>query len=258
MVKPADKNEAIKRFFGANADSYSRSQSHESGKDLEILVSELRLTGGEEVVDMATGTGFTAMAVAEKVNRVVAVDVTSEMLEKAKALSKERKIRNIEFVNADVTSTGLRSGSFDLVLTRRAAHHFSSVTGFIEEAKRVLRPGGRIGIVDMTIPEGDSVEFFNHLEKLRDNSHERALKKTEWLNILESSGLEVILCKVQEERVTFEAWLYPVQPDTLIAGSCREYLLGLDEENSSLIGLEKEPLSFIKRRIIAIAAKKFS
>lgn len=248
----------IREFFGKHADDYSRSESHKRGQDLSILIETLRLTGQEDAVDMATGTGFTAAALAKLVRRVTAVDITPEMLENARKLCAENKLDNVDFVLAEVTETHLPPESYDLVVTRRAAHHFIDKKKFLIESKRLMRPGGRLAIVDMAVPEGDTTGFFNRLEKLRDESHVEALKKSEWLDLLDRLNFEVIECRVFEERMPLEKWLYPVTVNSPEGTACREFLHGLSPEEGKAINLELSPDSLVKRRVMIIARRKYS
>ena len=248
----------IREFFGKHADDYARSESHKKGQDLSILIETLRLTGQEDAVDMATGTGFTAAALAKLVRRVTAVDITPEMLENARKLCVENKLGNVDFVLAEVTGTHLPSESYDLVVTRRAAHHFTDKKGFLMESKRMLRTGGRLAIVDMAVPEGDMTGFFNRLEKLRDHSHVGALKKSEWLDLMDRSHFEVIECRVFEERMSLEQWLYPVTIDSPEGMACSEFFHKLSPEEGKAISLESSPDSMVKRRVMIIARRKYT
>ena len=105
---------------------------------------------------------------------------------------------------------GYPDSSFDIVTTRRAAHHFEDAPRFLREARRVLRSGGRLGIVDMSPPEGAEA-FSNRIERLRDSSHIRAFTPAAWKSMVLKAGLHIESSKVLGEAVTFERWLYPVE-----------------------------------------------
>ncbi len=198
-----------REFFSKHAIDYARSESHAHGADLATLIEVLRAKPSEIVLDVATGTGFTAMAIAPLVKRVVATDLTEEMLDQARRLAAERGITNIGFERAEAADLPFSDSSFDIVTTRRAAHHFHDLPAFLREARRVLRPDGRLGIVDMSPPEG-SEEFFNRIERLRDFTHVKALSSKEWRQLVANAGLTTTSEQLLLEQIPFERWLYPV------------------------------------------------
>jgi ubiquinone/menaquinone biosynthesis C-methylase UbiE len=83
--------------LGANAERYAASDYHRGGDDLEAMVGAAELSGGERVLDVGCGTGFTAFAFAPHVAEVVALDLTPAMLEQARALAGRRGLSNLRF-----------------------------------------------------------------------------------------------------------------------------------------------------------------
>jgi len=201
---------SVKRFFAEHAEDYSRSQSHAQGSDLDALMRALKPKRFEVALDVATGTGFTAVALAGLVGHVTGIDVTDEMLAQAGRLARERGRTNIRFELGDALKIDYPNSSFDLVTTRRATHHFENVPKFLREARRVLRSGGRLGIVDMSPPEGAEA-FSNRIERLRDKSHVKAFTPTAWRLMVAKAGLRIQTSEILGEPVTFERWLYPVE-----------------------------------------------
>ena len=202
--------DSVRRFFAEHAQDYSRSQSHAQGVDLDALVRALKPKKSEVALDVATGTGFTAIALARLVGHVTGIDVTDEMLNQAGRLVRERGLTNVRFELGDALKIGYPNSSFDLVTTRRATHHFEDVPKFLREAKRILRPWGRLGIVDMSPPEGAEA-FSNRIERLRDRSHVRAFSPATWKSMVSKAGLHVQSSEILGEYVTFGRWLYPVE-----------------------------------------------
>jgi len=201
---------SVRRFFSEHAEGYSRSQSHAQGADLDALISALGPKRFEVALDVATGTGFTAVALAGLVGHVTGTDVTDEMLAQAGRLARERERTNVRFELGDALKIGYPSSSFDVVTTRRATHHFENVPKFLREARRVLRSGGRLGIVDMSPPEGAEA-FSNRIERLRDKSHVKAFAQTAWMSMVSKAGMRILTSEILGEPVTFEGWLYPVE-----------------------------------------------
>jgi ubiquinone/menaquinone biosynthesis C-methylase UbiE len=87
--------ERIKKQFGSQALCYAKSRPHSSGDSLEVMVSWAKPRRDEVLLDIATGTGFTAFAFAPYIKRISALDITPEMINQAKTLSCERGITNI-------------------------------------------------------------------------------------------------------------------------------------------------------------------
>lgn len=197
-------------FFSKHASDYAKSASHAHGSDLAALVAALSPRPSETILDVATGTGFTAIEVSPLVNSVVATDLTTEMLAQAKRLARERGVTNIGFEEADASDLPHRDSSFDIVTTRRAPHHFRDIPLFLREARRVLRRGGRLGIADMSPPE-ECETFFNRIERIRDDTHVKALSPTQWLASVRRAGFTVASTEILSDKVSFEGWLYPVK-----------------------------------------------
>ena len=144
----ANLTESIQSQFGAVAANYATSAVHAGGADLQALVAAARLTGEERVLDIGCGAGHTALAVAPGAASVTAVDLTREMLEVAAALARERGITNITFEPADVSALPFPDATFDIVTSRYSAHHYGAPEKALAEAARVLRPGGRLLLVE--------------------------------------------------------------------------------------------------------------
>jgi SAM-dependent methyltransferase len=179
----------VRRQFGAVAAAYATSAVHAAGPDLAALVEAAALTGGERVLDLGCGAGHTALALAPRAARVMAVDVTPEMLAVASALAAQRGITNVEFHRADAASLPFDDAGFALVTSRFAAHHFAAPAQALAEAARVLRPGGRLLLVDTVAPEDPALDtFFNAAELLRDGSHVRNWRLSEWWRLLADAG----------------------------------------------------------------------
>lgn len=245
----------VKEFFGKYAKQYANSDSHAKGVDLEILINLLNVDGSKTALDLATGTGFTAVALASKAKHVTGLDKTEEMLEEAKKYAAADGIGNISFMVADVEELPFGGGTTDIVTCRRAAHHFPDKTKFLAEAMRVLKPGGLLGISDMASPENDTSDGFNTLERIRDPSHAGAKSVSSWKKLLAESGFEALEVVEWDDRVPFDKWLYPVPIDSEEGKECFRFLIESTPEFKKLIGFMEENNSFIKKRVVISARK---
>lgn len=245
----------VKDFFGKYAGKYAKSDSHAKGSDLDLLLNVLDVDETKEVLDLATGTGFTAIALAKKVRHVIALDKTTEMLDEARKLAASEGLKNIDFTLGEVEEIPSKDDFFDIVTSRRAPHHFLEKNKFLREALRVLKPGGRLGISDMVSPEGDKEDSYNELERIRDPSHVRAETLSSWKTLIDDAGFASIEATAYEDRTSFEKWLYPVSTDSVEGKRCRAFLDAATPEFKKLIGFMEEDDSFIKKRAV-ISAKK--
>lgn len=178
--------------FGERASFYVSSPAHADPSELERIVGLASPRGDERALDVATGTGHTALAFAPRVRCVVGVDLTPEMLSLARRAAKERGAHNVSFGRADVERLPFPNGCFDLVTCRRAAHHFLNVVAALEEIGRVLRPGGLFVLEDRSVPEDDFVDrTMNRLDVLHDPSHVREYRLSEWNEMLSRSAFRV-------------------------------------------------------------------
>lgn len=181
----------VQRQFGAIASEYAASAVHRDGPDLQQLIAAAGFSGNERVLDLGCGAGHTALAAARHAASVVALDLTEEMLAVARGLAEEAGLRNVSFQHASATQIPYADGAFDVVTTRFAAHHFHDPAAAVTQAARVLRPGGVLLLADTVSPEDGALDtFFNAAELLRDPSHVRNLRVSEWEALLRGAGLQ--------------------------------------------------------------------
>src|SRR5437867_12945463 len=165
-----DQKRAVQRQFGRQAGAYARSISHRRDADLDLLITHLQATPRDRVLDVATGTGFTAFALRPHVRSVIGVDLTRGMLEEARRLTPVGD--GLAWVVGDAEALPFVDGIFQIVTCRRAPHHFPHIERAVSEMVRMLAPGGRLGIVDQVPPEDTpGHNLMETIEVLRDPSH---------------------------------------------------------------------------------------
>jgi len=197
----------VQSQFAANAEHYATSHIHAEGESLKRLVEFTKPRAEWRALDVATGTGHTAMAFAPLVREVVAADVTPRMLEVAAGLAQKRGIKNIAFQEAEAEKLPFADASFDLVTCRIAPHHFADVPRFVAEVKRVLKPRGTFGLVDNIGPDSLKASAqLDIIEKTRDPSHARLLSAGEWLQLLRGNGFVVLHSEVLDKDMDLNSW----------------------------------------------------
>jgi ubiquinone/menaquinone biosynthesis C-methylase UbiE len=208
----------VESQFGAHAAAYATSDVHAKGHSLERLVALTRPMPHWRVLDVATGAGHTALALAPHVARVIASDMTEEMLAEAAKLARARGLGNVETQRASAEALPFPDASFDLVTCRLAAHHFTDMPAFAAECLRVLVPGGVLALVDNIVPDAldlpertateirQTADAYNGFERLRDPSHGRALAAVEWMELLVAAGFEIAHTERLRKSLDFAAY----------------------------------------------------
>jgi ubiquinone/menaquinone biosynthesis C-methylase UbiE len=160
--------------------------------------------GHERVLDIGTGAGAFALALAPHVREVVGVDIVPELLAEAR----KRAPANVELVEADATKLPFPDASFDLVTTARTLHHVARPEVVVAEADRVLRPGGTLLVVDQLAP-GDPIAAIelNRFERARDPSTTRVLADVDLRGLFDSNNLVLRHAEVVRERRDLERYL---------------------------------------------------
>ena len=199
------KNRVLQQY-GSVGDAYVRSRTHASGDDLARLAAAMEPAPTDRLLDVATGGGHVAKVFSPLVEAVVASDLTPQMLAGAEEYLSGLGLTNVTYAEADAEALPFDDASFDLVTCRIAPHHFPHPDRFVREAARVLRPGGRFGLIDSVVPDGEIGVTYNAYEAARDPSHVRSLTLAEWSQLIAEAGLTLNTVELFPKRHDFNDW----------------------------------------------------
>jgi SAM-dependent methyltransferase len=189
--------------WSSRVSAYRDSPTHASDADLDIVVEMCNPHPGVKVLDVATGGGHVARRLREQGAEVVTADPAPGM-------------------QADVVCAAedlpFADGSFDVVVTRIAPHHFADIGKAVGELARVT---SRVVVVEDTQYTSEEVEA---AEKLRDPTHVRNYSEEEWRELLESGGLEIERVETFAKTHDLEAWLARTECTGKDAARVRELL----------------------------------
>ena len=157
---PQTKRQYVRALFATIADRYDLITAVLSyGQDArwkKRLVEIADVKKSERALDLASGTGDIAFAVAERGAKTIGLDITHRMLQLAHRRSADASARtafDIPWINGDMISLPFRAASFDLVTTGYGLRNVPDLTAAIDEIARVLRPGGRLLSLDFNKPD---------------------------------------------------------------------------------------------------------
>jgi ubiquinone/menaquinone biosynthesis C-methylase UbiE len=172
--------------WSERAEGYRTSATHMSGDDLERVVELCEPGPGVKALDVATGGGHVARRLREEGCQVVTLDPAPGM-------------------GADVVARAehvpFADGSFDVVVTRIAAHHFADIRAAVAEMARV---SNRLVVVEDTLFLSEQQEA---AERLRDPTHVRSYSEDEWRELLQQAGLDVEQVEHFEKIHVLSEWL---------------------------------------------------
>lgn len=136
-------------FFDEQAESWDalREQLLDQAAGLRTLVP--LIPSGLTVADIGTGTGGMLPLLSEFAEKIVAVDISQEMLRRAKARARALGLENVDFLKADLRDLPLEDASVDAAFATLVLHHATNPGAAIKEMARILRPGRVLVVVDL-------------------------------------------------------------------------------------------------------------
>jgi SAM-dependent methyltransferase len=157
-----------------------------------------------KALDIGTGPGIVAAALAPFVGEVTAIDISEEMIARASATHSDNK--QMRFELADVESMPHRDNTFHLATARMVFHHVADCAQGLREVNRVLMPGGRLVLCEGVPPDHLTRARFEDIFALKEERH--TFSEAELINMFDAAGFENILAMPHFMRqVSLNNWL---------------------------------------------------
>ncbi|MHB8470438.1 MAG: class I SAM-dependent methyltransferase [Gaiellaceae bacterium] len=192
--------------FARTADRVAALQDSRAAGLAERVREFVIPAGDERALDVGTGAGALALALAPLVREVVGVDRVPELL--AEARKRVGSPGNVELVEADATALPFDNASFDLGCTLRVLHHVARPEVVIAELARVTKLGGRLLVVDQLAPS-DPLEALalDRFERVRDPGHTRLLPVSDLRQLFEANELVLLRERADTEERDLATYL---------------------------------------------------
>ena len=172
------------------------------------------LKEGQIVLDLGCGSGLDVFLAAQKVGRhgkVIGLDISPEIIEKAVKSAREGSYQNIEFKIAPIEKLPIPDESVDVIISNCVINHSPDKLAVFKEACRVLKPDGRMFVSDLVITEKFSEDILQRVDKLWADWLIGACGKQEYLSAIKDAGFRAI-------KVLAEGTFPMAQADSLLKG----------------------------------------
>ena len=142
------RQDKMRRYFDELAGKFGR--QYVPGRSWKgIAEALLKLMPPMVIADLGAGEGTISQLMAQRARKVIAIDNSEKMVEFGSELARKHGIGNLEYRLGDLEDVPIRSGSVDLAFLSQALHHAGHPERAVGEAWRILKPGGRIAVLDL-------------------------------------------------------------------------------------------------------------
>ena len=142
------RQDTMRRYFDELAGKFGR--QYVPGRSWKgIAEAVLKLLPPMVIADLGAGEGTISQLMAQRAKKVIAIDNSEKMVEFGSELAKRHGIANLEYRLGDLESVPIRTGSVDLAFLSQALHHAVHPEKAMAEAFRIVKPGGKIAVLDL-------------------------------------------------------------------------------------------------------------
>lgn len=199
----------IRDRFTKTADVFANYAVANRVASAESLAEMVGVGNGDSVVDLACGPGTLSLRFARRAGWICGLDLTPAMLGRARETALADGLKNLVFAIGDAQSLPFGDGSVDIAVTSYSLHHMGDPARVVAEMARVVRKGGRVGVLDILAPDDPVVYDLNHrIEVTRDPSHTRSLTGGQLENCFTRAGLQVASVRFEDHPRSFDHWLH--------------------------------------------------
>lgn len=192
-------------MYSIMADEYSNLEGYNPDADLGLgcgLPTEFaKMKEGDTVVDLGSGAGndaFIARKVVGVAGKVIGIDFTPEMVQKARNNAEKLGFNNIEFRQGDIEDMPLTSNKADVVVSNCVLNLVPNKHKVFSEIYRVLKPGGHFSISDIVL-EGSLPEKWKQVAELYAGCIAGAIQKEEYLGIINEAGFANVVLQKEKD-----------------------------------------------------------
>jgi ubiquinone/menaquinone biosynthesis C-methylase UbiE/DNA-binding transcriptional ArsR family regulator len=144
----AKRKDVARAYFDELAGRFGK--DYVPGRSWKALAEALlKVLNYRVVADLGAGEGTLAQLLAQRAEKVIAVDLSPKMVEFGQALAVQHGLTNLEFRVGDIEDPPIEAGTLDLAVLSQALHHAGHPQTAIDAAFRILKPGGRLIVLDL-------------------------------------------------------------------------------------------------------------
>jgi len=191
----------ISKSIGYSDDDIAIGEGANLGLGCGNPIAFSKIKQGDMVLDLGCGAGFDCFLASKKVGKdgkVIGVDMTEEMIRKAKLNAKKMGVKNVEFVLGEIEDLPIKDNLIDIIITNCVINLTPDKTKTFKEAYRVLRKGGRMYISDIVLLKELSREQKNNKDSLT-GCVAGALLKEDYLDKIKKAGFDVHILSENKE-----------------------------------------------------------
>ena len=194
-------SEAIAKSIGYSDEQMDSVPEANLGLGCGNPVAISKIKEGDVVLDLGSGAGFDAFLAAKKVGKegkVIGVDMTEEMIDKAREIAKKYRYENVEFRLGEIEDLPIDDNSIDIIISNCVINLAPDKLKVFQEAYRVLKTGGRMYISDIVLLEELSQEQKNN-EELISGCVGGALLRDDYITKVKQANLQVKILNENKE-----------------------------------------------------------
>jgi arsenite methyltransferase len=190
--------------YNIMTDDYSNLEGYNPDADLGLgcgLPTQFaRITKGDTVIDLGSGAGndaFIARHEAGDSGKVIGIDFTPAMIEKARQNAEIRGLNNVEFRQGDIEKMPVSANVADVIVSNCVLNLVPNKDGVIKEIYRVLKPGGHFSISDIVL-EGELPQQIREAAEMYAGCVSGAIQKIKYIELMEANGFKNIV--IQKDK----------------------------------------------------------